>query len=104
MKLDCEGCEWHVGLPWLRTGLFGKIFAMRGEFHMFNRLVCEPRLAIYLERRMRPLPDFSAPHGGRCIPENLSHDEAVKVWRVLCSTPRYRLSGCEEYYPEVFEL
>ena len=75
MKLDCEGCEWQVGIKMLETCRWRFVEMLFGEFHA----LCPNDIS-----------------GLECLPRNVSLEDARDLWRFLCEVPRFRLWGCEE--------
>jgi len=91
MKLDCEGCEWHVALDWKQNGLWHRIDALIGEFHLYN-LACFQALLL---PQLRPV---------RCYPPHMDRGSALEVWRLLCRTADRAMDGCTDDHLSIIHM
>merc|ERR1712196_199458 len=98
IKLDCEGCEWRLGLDWLRQGLIHDIRALIGEVHPTS-FQCMARLyalrAGYSKHDQRSFQ--SVDHRVSCAPQGLTIDETIDVWEMFCNTPRFQMHCPDDF-------
>ena len=77
MKLDCEGCEWTVGLSMLHNGDWNMVDMLFGELHA----LCQNDVSDAAE----------------CLPRNVSTAAGRDLWLFLCEARKFPLEwGCEE--------
>ncbi|CAE6921205.1 sdnD [Symbiodinium sp. CCMP2592] len=77
MKLDCEGCEWTVGLSMMHNGDWKMVDMLFGELHA----LCQNDVSDAAE----------------CLPRNVSTTAGRDLWYFLCEARKFPLEwGCEE--------
>lgn len=77
MKLDCEGCEWMVGIQMMETGAWKMVDMLFGELHA----LCQNEVS----------------DAAQCLPRNVSIQQAAALWYFLCETRKFHLEwGCVE--------